>query len=235
MCTSPKPAQEPFFLTHYCGIVCTPTGIISTAGLITTGRVKETQGPQENPPAHSRGDTEQHVCDSLFLLLFQAISNQLHFIEIPTKLDNYHKTKQMTKWDHCQDRCGSSLTGTLGLAFCSPAQQARPLAHTQSALLALSCPLSRPRRPPADQEAAAARQTGSASFLLCSGKGQWTLSERQAPKSSVSMLRVATSLTCPLPRWGLKLSKSYEIHQTHAFNLLRAGGVFFPSSPSERS
>lgn len=159
----PKPVQERFFLTHYCGIVCTPTGIISTAGLINTGSLKETEGSQENPPAHSRGDTEQHMCDSLLLLLHR-ISNQSNFTEIHTKINNYHKTKQMAEWDHCQDRCGSSLTGTLGLAFCSPPQQARPLAHTPSALLALSCPLSRPRRLPTDQEDAAARQKGSATL-----------------------------------------------------------------------
>lgn len=65
-------------MTHYCGMVCTPTGIISTTDLINTDSVKETEGSQENPPAHSRGDTEQRLCNSLLhLQTIKAINSNL--------------------------------------------------------------------------------------------------------------------------------------------------------------
>lgn len=51
----------PSFLTHYCGMVGTPTGITSMTDLINTDSIKEAEGSQEKVPAGSRADTQQHL------------------------------------------------------------------------------------------------------------------------------------------------------------------------------
>lgn len=70
-------------------MVCTPTGIISTTDLINGDSLKETEGSQENPPADSRGDTEQHLFNSLLLLLKLLIL--ISFSQSNRTINNYHK------------------------------------------------------------------------------------------------------------------------------------------------
>lgn len=50
-------------------------------------------------------------------------------------------------------------------------------AHTESALFALSCPLSLRRHMPADQEDAPTHQKGSTGFVLCSENVRLTLNQ----------------------------------------------------------
>lgn len=81
------------FLTHYCEMVCTPTGLISTTDLINTDSIKETEESQENPAAAAAA-AEETLSSTCAL---PSYTFSFHLIKIHTKINNYHKTKPRTK------------------------------------------------------------------------------------------------------------------------------------------
>lgn len=96
------------------------------------------------PPRKTlRPTAERHRADSLAVMRPRGHQYILYFIFPSRSIQQNDRT-----------RFGSlfySTTGTLCLTFCIPSHQARRLAPTETALPALSCPLSLQRHMPADQ------------------------------------------------------------------------------------